>query len=434
MKRLVGFPIVLIVLLWCSTSHAELRGYWSFDDGAGTTLTDNSGRGNDGQLMGAVSQPQWASGHTGQAGDSSLRFLPTTGNRDNDPYVLLGDPDDLDIEGDQTISMWLMPTNLSWNGGRQNPYAKAYGGSGTITQESSGSPNYYYGDSGSTGGWEGFSATTPSVVDQWNHITIVRDLTNGERHWYVNGKENWNTTTKSAKAGTRPAYFARGYVSNYHGYIDDAVIWSNALSRLEVLALTHQIGTPLHPASFLDVAAYSYSTPPNAHSDYYKDEGKDGGSPTGDLTDGPFVRVGGHNTPDDGTVGWLGTTPVDITFDLDGVHAVNAIAIGYSVYSPNGNGAPDDVQIAFSTNGVNYSPFTTYTGFDDTAFRNDLFLDVAGVPASHVLLRFDGGTVTGSKYTLDQVAFLQIPEPGTGVLAILGLLVLVVYGHRRKTT
>ena len=221
MKRLVGFPIVLIVLLWCSTSHAELRGYWSFDDGAGTTLTDNSGRGNDGQLMGAVSQPQWASGHTGQAGDSSLRFLPTTGNRDNDPYVLLGDPDDLDIEGDQTISMWLMPTNLSWNGGRQNPYAKAYGGSGTITQESSGSPNYYYGDSGSTGGWEGFSATTPSVVDQWNHITIVRDLTNGERHWYVNGKENWNTTTKSAKAGTRPAYFARGYVSNYHGYIGD---------------------------------------------------------------------------------------------------------------------------------------------------------------------------------------------------------------------
>jgi hypothetical protein len=55
--------------------------------------------------------------------------------------------------------------------------------------------------------------------------------------------------------------------------------------------------------------------------------------------------------------------------------------------------------------------------------------------ASHVRLSFDGGTVYGNgKYLLDEVQFFQnVPEPGTIVLLLLGLVGLCLPRRRRPS-
>src|SRR6185436_4342585 len=76
-------------------------------------------------------------GDTGHGGGSgyTLRF-------DGGDYVDVGNPQALRITGNQTIEFWIKPANFA---NRQNPYAKAYAGEGTITLEPDGSLNYYYG-------------------------------------------------------------------------------------------------------------------------------------------------------------------------------------------------------------------------------------------------------------------------------------------------
>jgi len=414
--------LALFTLLLCaSVARAGLVGYWTFDDGTGTTLADVTGRGNDGTIVNA---PAWVAGHTGEAADLSLAFTGTE-------YVNLGNPADLQITGDQTISMWLYPTDLT---ARRNPYAKAYGGEGTITQEPSGGVSYYYGESGGTTEWTGFSGP-PVIPNQWNHLVVVRDLANGKVRIHVNDSVRVTNTTRGCGAGTRPAYFGRGYVSNYIGQIDDVGIWSEALSPTDVLLLTQGAYTPdTLGVGLVPITQYTYSAYPNAHTDYYNDEGKDPDengtwdNPVGDLTDGLFV---GSIAPDDSSVGWQSGTRVDIDFTFDRERIIDRVLIDYNVYLSFGNDAPDDMQLSFSTDGVSYSTPVTYTGFTGTGLQNMLALDIPNQYARYARLRFDGGTANGgSKYLIDEVTFTAVPEPAT--LALFGIGAALSALRRRR--
>ncbi|HEC92543.1 MAG TPA: DUF2341 domain-containing protein, partial [Candidatus Atribacteria bacterium] len=137
-------------------------------------------------------------------------------------YILIGDKPDFHITMNQTIMMWIKPADLAY---RQNPYAKAYGGEGTITLETSGSLSYYYGTTGRNAyPYQGFgSGTGTSQIGHWTHIAIVRDLSNMQLYWYRNGtlRRAGVATYSPAVAGTLPAYLGRGYVYNFNGLIDD---------------------------------------------------------------------------------------------------------------------------------------------------------------------------------------------------------------------
>lgn len=411
------------------SARADLVGYWNFDENGGAQLNDSSGHGNHGTI---VNSPGWVAGHTGAATDYSLNF-------DGTNYVDLSNPADLQITGDQTISMWLYPTNVAVS--RQNPYAKAYGGEGTITQETSSYLNYYHGTSGANASpYQGFSGSSGLVQGQWNYVAVVRDLTNGELHWYVNGVANSTVANYSAAvAGTNNAYIATGYAGRYRGMIDDLAIWSQPLNGVEISTLRAGLSTPGNLVHPIEVVAYTYDATPNAHSDYYKDEGKDPNedgvvdNPTGDLTDAILMGGAIQSGPDDTRIGWLRDTPVNLVFDFGRQAWVTDAMIGYHYNAGASNDAPDDVQISFSTDGVNFSTPITYTGFTGQGNHNDLFLDLPDTWASHVKLYFDGGTANGlGKYLLDEVAFFSIPEPSTFVLSAFGLLGLSFAGWRKR--
>ncbi len=149
-------------------------------------------------------------------------------------FVDLGNPSELQISGDMTIEMWVKPTNFS---ARRNPYAKAYGGEGTITQETTGLLNYYYGTSGiDATPYQGFGSVAPLTLNEWNHIAIVRDLTNGQLYWYINGVLTNQTAADyvAATLSSNPATIAAGYVDNYAGQIDELRVWNSARSQVEI--------------------------------------------------------------------------------------------------------------------------------------------------------------------------------------------------------
>lgn len=151
------------------------------------------------------------------------------------------------ITKDQTICMWLKPDNLS---ARRNPYNKAYGGEGTITQETNGVLNYFYGIHGGNSQPHTAHSTAAWVVApwQWTHACLVRDLssTNKTMTWYINGAYHNQRAAPYDTAATSPGLttIGNGYTSPYNGQIDDMRIYNRALSTDEVnqLFLSNTMG------------------------------------------------------------------------------------------------------------------------------------------------------------------------------------------------
>ena len=146
---------------------------------------------------------------------------------DGSGNVNLGNPEQLQITGNQTICFWMYNNTV---GTRQNPYAKAYAGEGTITLETDGDLSYYYGNLGLNGGSSGTNyqgvrtiGTPPITNGKWNWVCLVRDLTNMEISWYINNKLNTTVAAifSEAMPGLLPAYIGYGYVSALNGLIDD---------------------------------------------------------------------------------------------------------------------------------------------------------------------------------------------------------------------
>lgn len=150
-------------------------------------------------------------------------------------------PDAPHVTGNQTLSMWLHPTS---NAERHNPWNRAYGGEGTITQEIDGTLKYYYGTNGNDGSpYAQFTMTTPLPLGEDSMVTVVRDLSNTMTlKWYLNGAlVNTQVATYgfAAESGA-PVLIGAGYTENYSGRIDDIRQYATALSDDDVMMLYRQ--------------------------------------------------------------------------------------------------------------------------------------------------------------------------------------------------
>lgn len=127
------------------------------------------------------------------------------------------------ITGNQTISFWLRPTDLST---RRNPYNKAFGGEGTITQEINGRLSYYWGTHGGDSmPYQELGMTDYISAGQWVYLTLVRDLSavSPQLRWYKNGIQVAETGASYAVSAATAAslQIGNGYTSPYRGLIDE---------------------------------------------------------------------------------------------------------------------------------------------------------------------------------------------------------------------
>ncbi len=146
-----------------------------------------------------------------------------------DDYVEVPSDSKLQITKNQTICAWVRPTSFN---SRKNIIAKAYGGEGTITQETSGDLSYYYGTAGKNGSpYQGFGTWKALTKNYWNHICLVRDLDNMKLKWYVNNVKTHegNANYPNAVASSNPLLIGAGYVNNFKGNIDEVEIYNIAL-------------------------------------------------------------------------------------------------------------------------------------------------------------------------------------------------------------
>ncbi len=210
------------------TMPIDYIGRWKFTEPSGSTFADVSESENVATCSNCPSN----------AGLGRLDGYATSFDGSNVDLTIAGNPSELQITGDQTICLWLYPTALN---ARRNPFAKAYGGEGTITQETNGSLSYYYGTAGGNNSpYMGFGSGGGSVtINTWNHACIIRNLDNMQLSWYVNSelKNSGAASYSLAVASTLNATIGDGYVSGYHGKIDDIRIYNRALSESEVTAL-----------------------------------------------------------------------------------------------------------------------------------------------------------------------------------------------------
>ncbi len=194
-----------------------LVGYWTFDEGGGTTVYDSSGNGNNGILY---NSPSWQSGSSCESGSCIL--FNGTNNYVNIPNSSSLNPKDI------SVSLWMY-----WNGGvgEQNMVTKE---NSYEYRVSSGSINY------ATNPWAWRGGASPVTAGQWYHVVAVHQG-NGNQKIYINGVETYNTASGGDIASNASVVTigARGggTWSFYNGLLDEVRIYNRALSAGEILTI-----------------------------------------------------------------------------------------------------------------------------------------------------------------------------------------------------
>ena len=230
--------------------HADLVGYWNFDD----NISDLSGQGNNGQLIG---DPVYDGDVPAQLGSGKSMLF------DGDDAVILGNPAILNFgTGDFTISAWSKKDssvdqrgNVYSNGGDNGGGIRSVLAIGEFIvhpqsvvltlDDNSDKIQPRSGDPRGTG-FDPINAPD----DQWSHIIGMR--AGNEARVYVNGvladmvilPNGYDLSGQSQL----PAYIGVGASANsdpigafekfYTGRIDDVSIWDTALSANDISFLT----------------------------------------------------------------------------------------------------------------------------------------------------------------------------------------------------
>ncbi len=229
-NKVIRIAIIIACLGLVGAAQAELIGYWSFDEGAGTVANDGSGNDNHGEVVGDA---QWVAGKVGGA----LAF------DGSDDMVVVEQNHGLPIYNNGTDNVWSI---AMWvKGGPQNDmriFSEASTSNnnplfnlGTKNDGATGQLDCYIRPAGMG---HTFSDAEP-FDDTWHHIAWVDE--DGAARLYVDGvldggdfnytraELDLNTTTIGGILRGNPSHW-------FTGMIDDVQIYNHALTEAEVLA------------------------------------------------------------------------------------------------------------------------------------------------------------------------------------------------------
>jgi hypothetical protein len=205
-----------------------LVGWWTFDEGNGTTAYDSSGFGNNGTLTNFnwTATSGWTTGKIGKA----LSFDGV------DDYVGIPHSNSLDLVNAFTVSVWVKYNTLSqaevilWKGTGYDP---TYG-LGTIAAENG--FRYWWTKSGVRYS----SNLIPIQAGIWNYIVFTYD--GSIMKCYLNGVDRNVNNSVSAPLDSfaQSLLIGKRLISEYvpfNGLIDEVRIYNRALSADEIKVL-----------------------------------------------------------------------------------------------------------------------------------------------------------------------------------------------------
>jgi chitodextrinase len=210
------------------TTPSGLVAAYAFDEGAGSSTADATGKGHTGTLT----STNWAAGRFGNAlsfnGSSSL--------------VTVADANDLDLDTAMTISAWVNPSVLSnWRTVilKEAPSGLSY----ALYAHDTARPAAYVNTGGGDVSADGAQALP---VNTWSHIAATYD--GATLRLYVNGSQVGSRAVSGAMTATAsPLRFGGNAVWGefFSGLIDEVRIYNRALTASEIQAdSTTPIGTP----------------------------------------------------------------------------------------------------------------------------------------------------------------------------------------------
>lgn len=213
-----------------------LVGYWTFDEGFGSTVHDSSGHKNSGSL---INSPTWANGIKG----NSLSF-----NGSNQSVFFASLPI-TQITNSLSVTLWIKPSSVSVT---QDFIANQfiYPVNGLLLGiNSNGKLRQYFGTAIGVGFADG---TIGSAISNniWTHIAYTWNNSTGS--YYINGV--LDSTLNSAgtsniiqynNGGSASLYIGQDSGANdeyFHGNIDDVRFYNRILSPLEIQQIYFQQG------------------------------------------------------------------------------------------------------------------------------------------------------------------------------------------------
>jgi len=202
----------LVVLLTLAPAvDAGLIGWWTLDEGTGTTVADASGNGSSGTFQG---HPKWVAGMVQGAvefdGSSSIDFGTTTR---------------LQVTDALTIACWIKPVSF---GGERS----VCGRDGSYALKSSGTQLRF-----TTPGILDHTGTTTTLqAGTWQHVAATFKAGQaGGLVFYINGVEAQKLNASGLNAGTGPFRIGTNQWSEaYIGAIDDMRLYDRVLTAAQI--------------------------------------------------------------------------------------------------------------------------------------------------------------------------------------------------------
>ncbi|NUT54739.1 MAG: hypothetical protein HOQ03_01980, partial [Thermoleophilia bacterium] len=202
-----------------NSGSVGLVGAWAFDEGTGTTTSDQSGRGNTGTLANAT----WVT--TGKF-NNALSFNGTNA------WVTVVDAASLDLTTGMTLEAWVRP---SVAGGWRTVAAKDMSG-GLAYGLYSNTNGAFPGTEVSIGGTaRSLNGTTALPVGSWSHVAVTYD--GATLRLYVNGAQASQLAAAGSLATSTSPFHIGGNGSWgewFNGSIDEVRLYSRALAAGEI--------------------------------------------------------------------------------------------------------------------------------------------------------------------------------------------------------